>query len=268
LLSGDPLIEGVWAVLDGVRFKSTRVKPDGTVRLGYVGAGFPGHPAFTFTESAGVWHAVVPATRCDRILEISHRATYRGHACDVVEVDGTGVGLYLVGGDDVSANELGFEQRERWVYWKFVDLAELDDYSEVHKDVFFPYWQRTTFGFAPNAGDWERYVPDPELPEVSYDRFRLGRFAEGTALYDVTVLADYHGAEYEVTTIWPGGMATLRHTGDGSWALGQGFTESAPGRFEKQAHVGTLYNYREFQRDVLFDQWLAEHARGGPLPMA
>ncbi|HEX4703436.1 MAG TPA: hypothetical protein VH352_15015, partial [Pseudonocardiaceae bacterium] len=121
------------------------------------------------------------------------------------------------------------------------------------------------FGFAPNAGSWQRYVPDPDLPETPYERFRLGRFADGTAVYDVTVLANYHGEEYEVTTIWPGGMATLRHTGDGDWALGQGFTESAPGKFEKQAHVGTLYNYRELHHDVVFDSWLSEHglAHGG-----
>jgi hypothetical protein len=273
-LTDDAKITGVWAVLNGMRFRSTRIKPDGTVRLGYTGAGFPGHPAFSFAEATGAWHAVVPATECDQIVEISHQATYRGRLCDVAEVDGTGVGLYLVRGDDVTADDLGFEMRERGVYWKFVALADLDDYYEVHRDVFFPYWQQLTFGFAPHAGNWEQYVPDPELPEVGYDRFRLGRFAvvNGieqpaddfptgmTALYEVSVLANYHGEEYQVSTIWPGGMATLRRTGDGAWALGQGFTEVAPGRFEKQAHVGTLYNYREIQRDLLFDRWLAERA--------
>jgi hypothetical protein len=272
-LADDAKISGVWAVLNGIRFKATRIKPDGTVRLGYTGAGYPGHPAFSFDEAANAWIAVVPATDCDRVVEVAHRATYRGHECDVAEVDGTGVGLFLVRADQVTADELGFEMRERGVYWKFVDLTELSDYYDVQKDVFFPYWQQLTFGFAPNAGNWQRYVPDPDLPEVGYDRFRLGRFAvvngieqpaEGVtaaeALYEVSVLAGYHGEEYQVATIWPGGMATLRKTGDGNWAIGQGFTETVPGRFEKQAHVGTLYNYREIQRNLLFDQWLAEHA--------
>ena len=280
LLTGEPLTTGVWAVLDGVWFKATRIKPDGTVRLGYTGVGHPGHEAFSFNESTGAWHAVLPATRLDRIVEISHRAIDRGRVCDVAETDGKGVGLYLVHGDDAAGVELGFEQRERGVYCKWVDLTELESYAEVHNDVFFPYWQQTTFGFAPNASTWERHVPDPDLPEIAYDRFRLGRFAVvngiekpavglpdgGTALYDVSVLANYHGAEYEVTTVWPGGMATLRHTGDGDWALGQGFTASAPGQFDKQAHVGTLYNYRELHRDILFDRWLSEHAHGGGMP--
>lgn len=236
-LADDLRITGVWAVLGGTRFKSTRIKPNGTVRLGYTGAGFPGHDAFRFDETANAWIAVVPATECDGIAEIAHQAGYRGHRCDVAEIDDTGVGLYLVRGDDATADELGFQMRERGVYWKFVDLADLDYYEDVHKDVFFPYWQQITFGFAPNAGNWERYAPDPDLPEVGYDRFPHDP--------DVTVLANHHGTEYRVAAMWPGGTATLHPTsGDGP---------------ELQAHIGTLYNYRQIHRDRRFDQWLAEH---------
>ncbi len=255
-------VTGVWAVLGGRRFKSTRVKPDGTVRLGYTGVGEPGHRAFTFDEAAGAWTAVVPATACDQIVEIAHRATYRGHLCDVLEINGRQAVLSLVRADDRTAADLGFETVERGVHQRAVDLTGLDGYFEVHKDVFFPYWQQMTFGFSPNAGTWERYVPDPVLPEIGYDRFRLGRFAvvngierpaEGVpadvgALFDVSVLANYHGEEYEVSTIWPGGMATLR---------GRAGTE-------RQAHVATLYNYQEIQHDLLFDRWRAERATGRP----
>lgn len=254
-LTDDAKITGVWAVLGGMRFKSTRVKPDGTVRLGYTGAGFPGHPAFHFDEAANAWIAVVPAVECDRIVEIAHQAGYRGQPCDVTSVDGTGAGLTLIRGDDATAERLGFDTRERGVYSKYVDLTELDYYADVHKDVYFPYWQQITFGMSPDASNWQRYVPDPDLPEVGYDRFRLGRFAVvdgierhasgvpagATALHDVSVRANHHGSEFEVTTIWPGGMATLRRPADGT---------------EHQAHVGTLYNYREILRDVLFDLWL------------
>jgi hypothetical protein len=73
------VINGVWTVLGGLRFRSTRVKPDGTVRLGYTGAGFPGHPAFRFDEAKNAWYAVVPAAECDVIVEISHQAGYHGH---------------------------------------------------------------------------------------------------------------------------------------------------------------------------------------------
>jgi hypothetical protein len=267
-------VNGVWAVLNGVRFKATRVRPDGTVRLGYTGAGHPGHSAFSVDPATGAWNAVVPAPECDRIVEISHQAGYRRRQCHVAEIDSTGVVLNLVGGDDVTARELGFEMRERGVYSRFVTFADLDDYADVYKDVFFPYWQRLTFGFAPHAGDWQRYVPDPDLPPAGYDRFRLGRFAMvndieqpaedfpagASAFYEVSVAAHYRGEAYQVTTVRSNGMATLRGTGDGTWALGQGFTEVASGRFEKQAHIGMLYGYQEIRRDLVFDRWLAERA--------
>jgi hypothetical protein len=74
-LADDTRITGVHAVPGGIRFKSTRIKPDGTVRLGYPGAGYPGHPAFSFDEAANAWIAVVPAADCDRVVEVAHRAT-------------------------------------------------------------------------------------------------------------------------------------------------------------------------------------------------
>jgi hypothetical protein len=275
VLADDATITGVWSVLDGIRFRSTTVKPDGTVRLGYTGVGFPGHPAFRFDETRNAWIAVVPAGECDQIVDISHHATYRGHQCYVTGVEGTGIGLHLIGSDQVTANDLGFEMEERFVYAKYVDLTEITGYFDVYQDEFFPYWQRITFGFSPYKSTWEPNEPDPELPEVDYDRFRLGRFAvvngveqpvdgfpaNAEALYDVTARAHYHGGEYEIVTFWPGAAATLRGTDDRGWSLAQGFTEVAAGSFEKRVHIGALYNYQEIRRNLLFDRWLAEHRR-------
>lgn len=240
VLVGDATTTGVWSVLDGLRFKSTAVKPDGTVRLGYTGAGSPRHPAFTFDETRKAWIAVVPAVECDQIVDIAHHATYRDHECYVTGVEGTGIGSHLIGGDQVTADDLGFEMEERFVYSKHVDLTEITGYFDVY-----------------------------------YDRFRLGRFAvvngveqpvdgfpaDVEALYDVTARARYHGGEYEIVTFWSGGTATLRGTDDRGWSLGQGFTEVAAGSFEKRVHIGTLYNYREIRRNLLFDRWCAEHRR-------
>jgi hypothetical protein len=271
-LTNDPKFSGVRARLNGLWFKSGRIKADGTVQLGYTGSGLPGNPAFAFDESRDAWIATVQAAECDRIVAITHHATYRGRTCAVTGIHDTSVGLLLQDGDAVVADELGFEMQERFVYAKFVGFADLDDYYEVHRDVYFSYWQQVTFGFSLNQGNWERYVPDPDLPRVGYDRFRLGRFAvvdgveqpvEGfptdvSALFEVTVLANYHGEEYHVDSISPDGMANLSGIGYGSWSLRQGFTEVELGWFEKQVHIGTLYNYREIQRNLLFDQWLAE----------
>lgn len=252
-------INGVWTVLGSMRFRSTTVKPDGTVRLGYTGAGFPGYPAFRFDEAKNAWYAVVPAAECDVIVEISHQASYHGHLCTVNEADHDGVGLQLVGGDDPEARALGFDMVERWVYQKFVSHTDVDHHVVVHGDLLFPYWQQSTFGFSLHAGNWQQHISGPCASSVGYDRFRAGGLivgdgtgrapddpaADAGGLYDVSTRASHRGEEFQVVTISPGGMAALRRASG----------EDA----EHFAHVSTLYNYREILRDVLFDRWLAEH---------
>jgi hypothetical protein len=284
---------GVWAVLDGLTFKATRVKADGTIRLGYTGAGFPGHPDFTYDERRQVWQATMPADRCDSVTNYSPRADYRGRPCTVVAIHEDSLGLYLIG-DDVAAHDLGFETLERGVYWRDVPFAELDSVYHVAEDLLFPLWQAATFGVALDASNWADHPDDPNPPEIGYPRLRTGRHAsvdgreyavrddtlvapDGTtrplpapgdldALTDVSVAVGYHGATYDVAAAWPGGSLTLRCEGpnlDGQtagradWALRQGFTEVQPGRYEKQVHIGAVYSYREVRRNVLFDLWKA-----------
>lgn len=292
---------GVWAVLGGLTFRSTDVKPDGTVRLGYNGTGFPGHPAFEFDERRGRWKATVPAEQCDSVTDYSPRADYRGHPCDIVAIEDDAAGLYLHLGDDVAAHDLGFEMLERGVYSRSVPFAELDSVYQIAGDELFPLWQARTFGVALDASNWADHPDDPNPPEIDYPRLRAGRYAtvdgreyvvragtlvapDGTtrplpppddleALTDVSGVVGYHGGTYSVVAAWPGGSLTLRAEGpdlDGQtagradWALRQGFTEVQPGRFEKQVHVGSVYSYREVRRNVLFDLWKAEHtARSG-----
>ncbi|HWC81803.1 MAG TPA: hypothetical protein VG756_17785 [Pseudonocardiaceae bacterium] len=259
MLSGLP--NGVWAMLDGRSFRSSSIKPDGTVRLAFTGDGAPDHPAFRRDPATGAWRAVLPAPHCHRLISVSTHATHRGLPCTVSDLAGHRVDLEF-GGADADARRLGFARGADGTHRKQVDFAELANWYQVHRDLLFGHWQRRTFGFTLWASNWRRHTAEHDLPPTGYPAFRTGIGTEGaaigSALVEISVCAAYRGEDYAVPVMGRDGRTLLRKDGgDGSWALDQGFRLAGPHRWEKQVPAAMLYAYRETHRNLLFDQWLA-----------
>lgn len=86
---------------------------------------------------------VVPLSECERLAEVTTRADYRGHECQVVGLapDGS-VGLYYLGPDKARAAADGFSQIDPGTWAKNVDVHEVERWREHHADLLFDEWVR------------------------------------------------------------------------------------------------------------------------------
>jgi hypothetical protein len=129
---------GVFALVDGREYQAEALPEGGVVTL--VGDG----PADLFQQGEdGRWRARVPVDRCDRLDEVTTRALYQGHDCQVVAIEQDGsVGLYYLGPDKAKAARDGFVQTEPGVWARTVNVFELARMWEHHSDLLFA----TTYG--------------------------------------------------------------------------------------------------------------------------
>jgi hypothetical protein len=131
------------ATFRGRNYRSTGIRPDGTVRLFFDSIAPPEDDEFTRHPEADVWIRVVRAEECERVVEVTTGARYGAHQCHVESIDEKGMALVFASGGSAPP---GFEQVERGVYQKTVHVTELRDYREVHGDVLFRYLRDRVFG--------------------------------------------------------------------------------------------------------------------------
>jgi hypothetical protein len=124
------------ATFRGRVYRSTGIRPDGTVRLFFDSISPPEDDEFTRHPHADVWIRVVRAEDCDRVVEVSTSARYGRYECGVQSISDDGMALLFTGkaGPD-------FEMIEPGSYQKTVHISELRDYHEIHSDLLFVYWR-------------------------------------------------------------------------------------------------------------------------------
>lgn len=83
----------------------------------------------------------VPVAECARVDEVTTRADYRGHECQVVGISDEGsVGLFYLGPDKAKAAADGFVQVDPGTWAKNVNVHELSRFREHHADLLFSEW--------------------------------------------------------------------------------------------------------------------------------
>jgi hypothetical protein len=93
------------------------------------------------------WIAVLNAGDCDRVFAVNTFVLYRGHRCEVTEMrdDGTAEILYADWNGAWAVSGGGFEQRNKYEYYKIVTMSELYDYHEEQRDELFDQWRERSF---------------------------------------------------------------------------------------------------------------------------
>jgi hypothetical protein len=124
------------ATFRGRVYRSTGIRPDGTVRLFFDSIAPPEDDEFTRHPNADVWIRVVSAADCDRVVQVVTSARYGRYECQVANISEDGMALLFSakGGPD-------FEMIEPGSYQKAVHINELRDYHEIHLDLLFNYWR-------------------------------------------------------------------------------------------------------------------------------
>jgi hypothetical protein len=117
-------------------YRSTGIRPDGTVRLFFDSISPPEDDEFTRHPQADVWIRVVSAEECDRVVQVSTHARYGRYRCYVDRISDDGMADLIH-----SSDAPGFEMVEQGVYQKQVHVNELRDYHEIHSDLLFAYWR-------------------------------------------------------------------------------------------------------------------------------
>lgn len=126
---------GILAMIDGREYRAESYPENGTVTL--IGDD-TADPGLFRPGPDGVRRATVPLARCDRLDEVTSRAEYRGHECQVLAIDAHGsVGLQYLGPDKSRAADDGFVQTEPGVWSRTVGVHDLHSYWEHHTDLLF-----------------------------------------------------------------------------------------------------------------------------------
>ncbi|TNC27437.1 hypothetical protein [Amycolatopsis alkalitolerans] len=82
-------------------------------------------------------------TEDGRPVEVTTRAEYFGHPCEIAGITADGaVGLYYLGKDSERAEADGFEPDENGRWARAVHIYDLARYQEHHADLYFDTWLR------------------------------------------------------------------------------------------------------------------------------
>jgi len=93
------------------------------------------------------WVAEFPAGEFERIFAVNTFALYQGYRCEVTEMsdNGTAEILYADWNGAWATSAGGFEQRNKYEYYKTVPVSELYDYHEEQLDLLFDEWRDNNF---------------------------------------------------------------------------------------------------------------------------
>lgn len=107
----------------------------------------PDPDLYEWDESRKGWIAILDANMCDRVFAVNTFALYRGHRCEVTAMndDGTAEILYADWNGAWAVAGGGFEQRDKYEYYKIVPVSELYDYHEEQLDQVIDRWREQNF---------------------------------------------------------------------------------------------------------------------------
>lgn len=110
----------------------------------------PDPELYVWDEARKGWIAVLEASECDRVFRAGAFAMYRGYRCQVMDIfdDGTAEIRYDDWNGAWAVTAGGFEQREKYEYYKVVHVSELYDYHEEQYDLRFDQWREQDFAAA------------------------------------------------------------------------------------------------------------------------
>ena len=102
---------------------------------------------YAWDERRNGWIAYVDADDCDRVFSAAAFITYQGYRCQVMKMfdDGTAEILYNDWNGAWAVTGGGFEQRDKYEYYKIVPVSELYDYHEEQRDLVFDRWREQNF---------------------------------------------------------------------------------------------------------------------------
>jgi hypothetical protein len=104
----------------------------------------PDPALFQRDRQSGGWRAQVRVEQCERLDEVTTRASHLGHECEVVAIDSDGsVRLHYHGQDRTKAARDGFIQTEPGPMARTVNIYELGRLWEHHTDLLFSLYYRS-----------------------------------------------------------------------------------------------------------------------------
>ena len=107
----------------------------------------PDPDLYEWDDSRKGWVAVLDAGDCERVFWAAAFVMYRGYRCQVMKMfeDGTAEILYNDWNGAWAQMQGGFEQREKYEFYKVVPVSELYDYHEEQRDLVFDEWREQSF---------------------------------------------------------------------------------------------------------------------------
>lgn len=134
---------GVYATVNGTEYLCNDHPRDDRVLLVSREPDNPDPELFTRDEARALWVAQVDVDLCERLADVTTRASYLGHRCQVLSIaPGGDVGLYFVDDDKSAAARDGFVQIDPGTWAKTVNIYDLHSFHEHHADLLFERWWR------------------------------------------------------------------------------------------------------------------------------
>lgn len=132
---------GLYATINGAEYQCNDYPRDDQVLLVSRASENP-DPAL-FARHNNVWAATVHIDQCERLDDVTTRADYLGHRCQILSIADNGdVGLYFLGDDKSAAARDGFVQVDPGTWAKTVNIYDLHSFHEHHADLLFDRWWR------------------------------------------------------------------------------------------------------------------------------
>lgn len=134
---------GVYATVKGLEYQCNDYPENDRVLLVSHEQDNPDPELFTRDDANRLWIAQVHVDRCERLADVTTRADYLGHRCQVVSIAPNGdVGLYFLGDDKSAARRDGFVQIDPGTWAKTVNIYDLHSFHEHHADLLYERWWR------------------------------------------------------------------------------------------------------------------------------
>jgi hypothetical protein len=142
---------GQFATLEDKEYQVLGRALGGRLTIGCAETDNPDSEVFTWHPQRGLWTATLPSERFERIVEVTTRAEYVGHPCEIVSISPEGmVELHYLGEDTERARAAGFTQsgksragksqsgKSQWITTKWINTVNIFDlarYHEFHREL-------------------------------------------------------------------------------------------------------------------------------------
>jgi hypothetical protein len=144
---------GIYATVNGAEYPCGDYPRDDHVLAFSRARDNPDPTLFTSRDADQRWVAQVHVDRCERLAQVTTRAGYQGHECQVISIAPSGeVGVYFLGDDRSAARRDGFIQVDPGTWAKTVNIYELYSFREHHIDLLYERWWRKHHPANANSG--------------------------------------------------------------------------------------------------------------------